>query len=192
MTALDLHAVRLRTQRLELRAPRVSEAEALADFVFRNRQQHARWEPAREEDYFRTPWWRDHLGFLGQEVRAGRTAPFVGFSREDGALLLRANLSNVVRGAFHSAYLGFAVDAAHEGRGLAFEGVGEVVRFAFEELGLHRLQANHRPENERSAALLQRLGFRREGLAADYLHIDGAWRDHVMTAKLNPDWQAPD
>ena len=58
--------------------------------------------------------------------------------------------------------------------------------FAFRELRLHRIMANYRPENERSGRLLERLGFVREGVAKDYLFIDGAWRDHVLTALVNP------
>jgi ribosomal-protein-alanine N-acetyltransferase len=58
-------------------------------------------------------------------------------------------------------------------------------------VNLHRLQANHRPENLRSAAVLQRLGFHREGVAPQYLFIDGAWRDHVVNAKINPSFRRP-
>ena len=58
--------------------------------------------------------------------------------------------------------------------------------FMFDVMRMHRIMANHRPENERSARLLQRLGFTREGLARDYLYIDGAWRDHVLTSLVNP------
>jgi ribosomal-protein-alanine N-acetyltransferase len=58
--------------------------------------------------------------------------------------------------------------------------------FVFGSMRLHRIMANYRPENERSARLLERLGFEREGLARDYLFIDGAWRDHVLTALVNP------
>ena len=58
--------------------------------------------------------------------------------------------------------------------------------FVFDSMRLHRIMANYRPENERSARLLERLGFVREGLAKDYLFIDGAWRDHILTALVNP------
>ena len=60
-------------------------------------------------------------------------------------------------------------------------------RYSFDELGLHRIMANHQPENERSARLLERLGFEREGYARSYLHIAGAWRDHVLTALVRPE-----
>ncbi len=107
-----------------------------------------------------------------------------------GEIVASVTLSNVVRGAFQACHLGYSVDAAHEGRGIAFEAVGAVVRFAFAELRLHRVMANYQPVNERSGKLLRRLGFTVEGYARDYLFIDGAWRDHVLTALSNPDWAA--
>ena len=82
--------------------------------------------------------------------------------------------------------LGYAIDQAHEGRGLMREALEATIEHAFTVLRLHRIQANYVPENERSGRLLERLGFRREGLAKDYLFIDGRWRDHVLTARLNP------
>lgn len=189
--------LRLETPRLVLQVPREPDASALAAFAARNRAHHKPWEPTREEAYFTPGWWRAHLDGLTDDVRAGRALPFVGRLREDvkgaedprGApVVLRANLSNVVRGVFQSATLGFAVDASHEGTGLAYEGVDAVVRFGFEGFSLHRIAANHRPENLRSERLLTRLGFDREGYAKDYLLIDGAWRDHVLTARRNEDW----
>jgi [ribosomal protein S5]-alanine N-acetyltransferase len=98
-------------------------------------------------------------------------------------------LSQIVQRAFCSAMLGYAIDAAHEGQGLMREALQATLADAFgPRVHLHRVQANVRPENTRSLALLARLGFAREGLAREYLFIDGAWRDHVMTARLNPNW----
>lgn len=82
---------------------------------------------------------------------------------------------------------GYAMDASFEGRGLMREALEAVVAHAFSPaLNLHRIQANVRPENRRSLGLPQRLGFEEEGLAREYLFIDGAWRDHRMFARRNP------
>jgi ribosomal-protein-alanine N-acetyltransferase len=102
-------------------------------------------------------------------------------------MIASINLTNVVRGVFSAAHLGYSVDAGEQGAGIGTEGVGAVVQFAFETLRLHRVMANYQPGNERSARLLRRLGFLSEGFARDYLYIAGAWRDHVLTAKNNPD-----
>ena len=63
-----------------------------------------------------------------------------------------------------------------------------MVQYSFHDLNLHRVMANYVPENERSGKLLERLGFVREGVAREYLRIAGQWRDHVLTARINPDW----
>lgn len=96
------------------------------------------------------------------------------------------SLSAVERGPFHSARLGYQIDGTGEGRGLMHEALQAVIAHAFDELRLHRLEANHLPENERSARLLARLGFARIGLAPNYLFIDGAWRDHVLNQLVSP------
>ncbi len=101
------------------------------------------------------------------------------------------HLSQIARAPFCNAMLGYSIDSAHEGRGLMHEALLAVLADAFgPRVGLHRVQANVRPENTRSLALLGRLGFEREGLAREYLFIDGAWRDHVLTARRAPRWPA--
>ncbi len=94
------------------------------------------------------------------------------------------NLSQIFLGDFRSAYLGYFGFAPYEGNGYMTEGVALVLRTAFRDVGLHRVEANVRPENERSIALLGRLGFRREGYSPRYLKIGGRWRDHVRYAIL--------
>ncbi len=86
--------------------------------------------------------------------------------------------------------LGYAIDHAHEGQGLMREALEATIEHVFAVLRLHRIQANYVPDNARSGRLLERLGFVREGLAKDYLFIDGAWRDHVLAARLSPAFDA--
>jgi len=105
---------------------------------------------------------------------------------EDDALLGWANLSEIVRGVFQACYLGYSLAAAVQGRGYMTEALHEVIRFAFEDLGLHRIMANYMPRNARSAAVLQRIGFTIEGSARDYLYIAGRWEDHILTSLTNP------
>jgi [ribosomal protein S5]-alanine N-acetyltransferase len=107
---------------------------------------------------------------------------------ECGALVGFVNINNIVRGGFQSGYLGYAGFSTHAGRGLMSAGVAAVITTAFSDLGLHRLEANIQPANERSIALVRRLGFRREGLSPHYLLVDGEWRDHERWAVLADEW----
>jgi ribosomal-protein-alanine N-acetyltransferase len=99
------------------------------------------------------------------------------------------NLSEIVRGGFHSAYLGYYGLAPWAGRGLMTEGMRQVVARSFGELGLHRVEANIQPDNAASLALVARLGFSREGYSRRYLKINGRWRDHERWALLREDWK---
>lgn len=101
-------------------------------------------------------------------------------------------LNEIVRGVFQSAHASWQVGAGHMGRGLGTEGVRGILDIAFdadpEGLGLHRVQANIMPSNAASLRIAEKLGFRREGLAARYLKIAGQWEDHVMLALTREEW----
>ncbi|WP_331253861.1 MULTISPECIES: GNAT family N-acetyltransferase [unclassified Modestobacter] len=117
-----------------------------------------------------------------RRARVGTSLPFT--VRYEGRLAGQVTVDNVVRGALRSGSLGYWVDQAVAGRGAASLAVALVCDHAFGPVGLHRLQADIRPENGPSRRLVERLGFRQEGLFRDYLDIDGAWRDHLGYALL--------
>ena len=102
--------------------------------------------------------------------------------RDSGAIAGLVNINSIIRGRFQSASVSYAAFAPTAGRGYMTEGLGLAVRYAFEELRLHRLEANIQPGNQASLNLVRRLGFGREGYSADMLFIDGAWRDHERWA----------
>ncbi len=106
-----------------------------------------------------------------------------------GHLVGGVNLNEVVRGALQGAYVAYFAFAPFEGRGLMSEGVALAISDAFRRLRLHRLEANIQPGNARSIALVERLGFRFEGVALRYLKIGGRWRDHQRWALLAEDWR---
>ena len=115
----------------------------------------------------------------------GMSLPFV--VRVEGRLAGQVTIDNVVRGALRSGNLGYWIDRAVAGRGMASLAVALVCDHAFGPARLHRLQADIRPENARSRGLVHRLGFRHEGLLRRYLDIDGDWRDHDTFALLAED-----
>lgn len=102
----------------------------------------------------------------------------------DGQLAGAIHLTNIVMGAFCSGYLGYYAFAGFEGRGLMTAGLNAVVRHAFTNLGLHRVEANIQPDNAASIALARRCGFTLEGYSPRYLKIGGRWRDHERWARL--------
>jgi [ribosomal protein S5]-alanine N-acetyltransferase len=105
-----------------------------------------------------------------------------------GRLIGRVALDNIVLGAWHNATIGYYVDRELNGRGLATRAVLLVVRFGFEQAGLHRIQAGVMPRNAPSARVLSKLGFRHEGRAKHYLYINGVWEDHDIYALTIEDW----
>ena len=107
----------------------------------------------------------------------------------DGALAGVINFSEIVRGAFHSAYVGYYAFAPLAGDGYMSEGFALALDFAFRTLKLHRVEANVQPGNRRSLNLVERLGFEREGYSRRYVKVGGRWRDHVRFAMLADDWK---
>jgi ribosomal-protein-alanine N-acetyltransferase len=99
------------------------------------------------------------------------------------------NLNAIQRGPFQNAYVGYWIDEALAGQGLMPESVVVLARFAFEELGLHRLQISVIPRNTASRRVPEKLGFREEGTALRYLEINGVWEDHVRYAMTSEDWE---
>ena len=134
--------------------------------------------------------WADLIERRRAEFFADKSCKTCIFRRDDGALIGSANLSELVRGPFQAAYLGYALAEGAQGFGFMHEALELLLAFAFEELNLHRIMANFMPTNERSRAVLERLGFTVEGHASDYLRIDGEWRDHVLTSLTNRAWVA--
>jgi ribosomal-protein-alanine N-acetyltransferase len=110
------------------------------------------------------------------------TEGFLVCVRDDGALAGLITIDSIVRGRFQSASLSYAAFAPAAGRGYMSEGMALVIRYAFTDLRLHRLEASIQPGNQTSLRLVQRQGFRREGYSPDMLFIDGAWRDHERWA----------
>jgi ribosomal-protein-alanine N-acetyltransferase len=147
------------------------DAAELCALLVENRTFLAPFEPPREEGFYTVEGQREQL------ERAGKHD----FGILDGKRIAgTAQLSNVVRGPLQSANLGYWVSERLNGRGLATRAVGDLIPFAFGELGLHRLEAGTLVDNFASQRVLEKNGFERIGLARRYLYIAGDWRDHVL------------
>jgi ribosomal-protein-alanine N-acetyltransferase len=172
---------------VRIRPLALADAPALLGLRLRNRAFLEAWEPLRDERWFTLGAQEEHIGAALRERDEGRALPFA--IDVDDALAGGVNLNVVVRGVFDNAYLGYWLDEAQGGRGIATEAVRQAVEFAFGPGGLHRVQAAVIPRNVPSLRLLEKLGFREEGYAERYLRINGVWEDHKLFAVTREEWR---
>jgi ribosomal-protein-alanine N-acetyltransferase len=177
---------RLHTARLSIRLAESVDAARLLHYRVENREHLAPWEPLRDSHFFTLDHCLQSIAEGREAVRLDRGYSLLVFDRGEDAVLAIIHFANVVRGAFQACHLGYGVAASRQSQGLMHEALVCGLTWAFGDLGLHRVMANYMPGNERSARLLERLGFEREGYARHYLRIAGAWEDHVLTAKVAP------
>jgi [ribosomal protein S5]-alanine N-acetyltransferase len=161
------------------------DAPALAELLCASRDFLAPWEPVRGEEYFTVDGQRAVIHTDLEQHDQGAKLPHV-ILGDAGQVVGRITLNGIVRSCFQSCSMGYWVGADHNGRGFATAAVRELVRVAFEELGLHRVQAETLLHNVRSQRVLERNGFVRYGMAPDYLKIAGRWQDHVMYQLIAP------
>jgi ribosomal-protein-alanine N-acetyltransferase len=183
---------RLAHRDVEVRPLRARDAAAWSEVRIRNEPWLAPWE-GRNPMLPLTPWPERHsvgsfaamLRHFRKEARAGRMLPFA--ITVDGRLCGQVTLNNVARGAFHSAAVGYWVDERVAGRGVVPIAVALVLDHALGPVGLHRVEADVRPENAASLRVVHKLGLRQEGLHPRYLFIDEDWRDHLSFALTRED-----
>lgn len=150
----------------------------ITTLVAANRDFLAPWEPLRPKDWATEPiQLRMIMDALARHAE-GVSVPLV--ITLDGVIVGRINVSDIVRGAFQSAHLGYWVGEEHNGRGIASAAVAATIALAFAEYGLHRLQAGTLLHNHGSQRVLRRNGFTEIGLAPRYLRIAGDWQDHLL------------
>lgn len=174
------------SERLVLRQLAPRDATIVRDYGIRSREFHRPWDPVRPHDFWE------------QTTVAERLARELDLAAQDRSLVLylaqsavpdriigRIALNNIVRGASQSCSAGYGLAPEATGRGYMTEALGEVVRIAFGDLGLHRVEVNVIPRNSRSLGVVERCGFEREGMSPRLLKIAGRWEDHIRFAQLN-------
>jgi ribosomal-protein-alanine N-acetyltransferase len=163
----------------------LEDARPLAELVQVNREFLAPWEPVRPDEYFTVDGQRQAIEDVLRQYDQQITVPHV--ILEDGEIVGRVTLSNIVRGAFQSCHLGFWVSENRNDRGVATGAVRQIMQEAFSGLGLHRIEAGTLLHNFASQRVLERNGFVRFGVAPQYLNIAGRWQDHALHQALNPE-----
>jgi [ribosomal protein S5]-alanine N-acetyltransferase len=168
--------------RVVLRTPTVADQDEFIAAMRASRSVHRPWVYMPE-----TP--ERYLAYLAR-VQDPRYEPFLACRAEDGAIVGFLNLSEIVRGGFKNAFLGYGGVAAYAGQGYMTEAMRLLLREAFTRLDLHRIEANIQPANKPSIALAKRCGFELEGFSPRYLKVGGRWRDHERWAIRAETWRA--
>ena len=171
-----------------LRSPQMSDYPAWAELRARSREHLTPWEPVWQRDELTRSAFRRRVRHYNREAREDLGYAFLIFKEGDDLILGGLSLSNVRRGVTQAAVLGYWLGLPYVGQGYMTEAVAAVCAYAFEELHLHRLEAATMPNNSASIRVLERNGFRREGLARRLLKINGVWEDHVLHALVAEDF----
>jgi [ribosomal protein S5]-alanine N-acetyltransferase len=169
-------------RRVELRTPSAADRDAYVEAMVASRELHDPWlDVAATSEAF-----DDVLRRAASE----EFEPMLVCRRRDAKIVGFANISQIIRGRLQSGFVGYGGVAGETGKGYMTEALELVVRRAFTELGLHRLEANIQPENAASIALVRRCGFELEGFSPRYLKVGGQWRDHERWAIHAEQWLA--
>lgn len=185
-------ATRVVTERLVLRPPRTTDVAELRRSLRANAEHLRQWSvaPTPGDDPSSLASVSRTILRNRREWKRGQSYVLMITPRGDEDRIIgRIALGGVLLGAFQNAYVGYWVDAEHQGRGLMTEAVRATTTFAFRPAGLHRLQAAVMPRNASSQRVLEKVGYRREGMAQRYLCIAGQWEDHVIFAVTAEEWR---
>jgi ribosomal-protein-alanine N-acetyltransferase len=172
--------------RVSLRALQRSDASEMAAMNARNRADIERVSPPRAGDIYTEEGEGERIDGILKQCEQGTRVSWT--IRVDGALAGDIDLHGIHRGAVQEANVGYMVDGAFRGRGVATAALRLVIAEAFGELGLHRLDAGAMPSNLGSQRVLEKAGFTRIGVLRRYLFVAGAWQDHVLYEIVGPDF----
>ncbi|HEY5826768.1 MAG: GNAT family N-acetyltransferase [Hyphomicrobiaceae bacterium] len=175
---------------LFLRHPAMGDYAAWAELRALSRHHLTVWEPQWARDELSRSAFRRRLRQYQRELREDQGYAFLIFRSVDATLLGGLSISNVRRGVAQAASVGYWIGVPHIRRGHMSNAVKACLPFAFNTLGLHRLEAACLPHNIPSQRVLEKVGFKREGMARRYLKINGVWQDHDLFALLQDDARA--
>ncbi|HHX8549380.1 TPA: ribosomal protein S5-alanine N-acetyltransferase [Vibrio alginolyticus] len=174
---------------LLLRTAEIGDADMIAEYFQANREYLKPFEPKREEAFFSVNGWLQKLIKLNELHRMGLGYYCLLVRASSGEMLGTISFSSLSRFPFYSCNVGYSLAEKAQGHGYMRRGLAMACDYMFNVQKLHRIQAGYMPHNKRSEAVLEHVGFNREGYAKDYLLINGEWQDHVLTSLINPNWQ---
>ncbi|SDF79667.1 ribosomal-protein-alanine N-acetyltransferase [Fontibacillus panacisegetis] len=171
------------TDQVSLQVIDESYAQAVTEYNLRNKDFLKPWEPERNSDFYTVPYQENLLHEEYYKILEGSLYKVWIMMNEK--IIGSIALSNIVMGVFQSCHLGYKLDEQEQGKGIMTESLRPIIDYAFQELSLHRIEANIMPRNKGSLRLVEKLGFQNEGLARKYLKINGVWEDHIHMVLLN-------
>jgi ribosomal-protein-alanine N-acetyltransferase len=178
---------RIETERLTLRLPAHGDWRAWATLRETSAAHLTPWEPVWAHDHLTRKAFTNRVYWALRAESQGTALPLLLFRREDQALLGAVTLDNIRRGPVQAGTIGYWIGAPYARKGFMREAVAALVHHAFTSLDLSRLESACLPENVASRGVLEKCGFKYEGVAQSYLQINGRWRNHVLYANLRHD-----
>jgi len=179
--------IRIETERLSLRPPVHGDYRAWSSLREESADFLIPWEPTWASDHLTRKAFTNRVYWANRSLTSGSAVPLFIERRKDHRLLGAITLDNIRRGPAQDGTLGYWIGAPHARQGYMREAIEALVHYAFGELDLSRIQAACLPENEASRGVLEKCGFKYEGVAQSYLQINGRWRNHVLYSNLRRD-----
>ncbi|SPJ24782.1 GNAT family N-acetyltransferase [Palleronia abyssalis] len=184
---LTRRRLKVETDRLTLRQPEHSDFRAWSDLRQESVDFLQPWEPTWAPDHLSRKSFTNRVYWAQRSIRTESALPLFMFRRTDGTLVGAITLDNIRRGPAQSGTLGYWIGQAYARQGFMREGIEGLVHHAFHRLDLSRVEAACLPENVASRGVLEKSGFKYEGVAQSYLQIAGRWRTHVLYSNIRPD-----
>ncbi len=174
------------TERLILRTLDESDIEDMIDYYYRNKKFLEPWIPKTGDEFYTYEFQLRRINYEKELRDKDIEYRFRIFKTEQPERSIgNVSVSHIVRGVLQSAFLGYSIDENENGKGIATEAIGRIIEVSFNELNLHRLEANVIPSNAASIRVLEKLNFVKEGYSKNYCRINGKWQDHIRFAILN-------
>lgn len=173
-------------ERLSLTILQKNDSDKVLDYYTRNMDFLGEWDPQRPADFYTLEYQKQMLEKEYKSYKEGNLLKlWIVIKEEPSKVIGFVVFNNIVRGAFLSCHLGYKLDKDHINKGYMTEAIKKGIEIIFNEFRLHRIEANIMPHNRRSARVVEKLGFYNEGLARQYLKINGKWEDHIHWVLLN-------
>ena len=177
----------INTERCYLRLPNLSDFESWVNLRKKSEDFLSKWEPERDRNFYSVALFRSRVKWAKKKFNEKKVIHAFIFRREDGVLIGAVTIDNVRRGAAQSGSIGYWLGKPFEKKGYMIEVVKALIFYIFKNFDLSRVEAATLPENQASRSLLEKVGFKYEGVSQSYLQISGRWRNHVMYSLLRED-----